>query len=252
MTQQQAGTGFVGRDRELRELLDALEEAASRRGRLILLGGEPGIGKSRLADELATPARGRGYQVLWGRGWEDAGAPPYWPWVQALRAHVRSSEAEEVSRQLGSGAADVALMLPELRELIPDHPLGPTSAVAVPIACGAATGRIAVATQEPLDLVLEGSLEHPLGACAGDHLERVGDDRAGAQRRSWSVIPCHRGVPPFRELLAHRKGTPCPHPVRPVLSAAPFPHTMTLARTCSVVRLDARWELQTLAPLGDA
>lgn len=125
VTQQQAGASFVGRDRELHELLEALDEAASGRGRLILIGGEPGIGKSRLADELATVARERGHQVLWGRGWEDAGAPPYWPWVQALRAHLRSSDATEVRRQLGSGAADVAQMLPELRDRFPDLPPPP-------------------------------------------------------------------------------------------------------------------------------
>ena len=51
-----------------RELLQALDEAGSGRGRLILLGGEPDIGKSRLADERAARAREREYQVLWGRG----------------------------------------------------------------------------------------------------------------------------------------------------------------------------------------
>ena len=122
MVQLQSGSFFVGRDRELRELLEALAEAASGRGRLVLVGGQPGIGKSRLADELATRARERGHLALWGRGWEDAGAPPYWPWVQALRAYLRSTDTEEVRRHLGSGAADVAQMLPELRVLFPDLP----------------------------------------------------------------------------------------------------------------------------------
>jgi len=122
LVQLQSGSFFVGRDRELRELLEALAEAASGRGRLVLVGGQPGIGKSRLADELATRARERGHLVLWGRGWEDAGAPPYWPWVQALRAYLRSTDTEEVRRHLGSGAADVAQMLPELRVLFPDLP----------------------------------------------------------------------------------------------------------------------------------
>jgi hypothetical protein len=118
----QARTVFVGRDRELRELLEALAEAESGRGRLILLGGEPGIGKSRLADELATRARDRGYRVLWGRGWEDAGAPPYWPWVQALRALLRSTDPDDARQQMGSGAVDIAQMLPEVRELFADLP----------------------------------------------------------------------------------------------------------------------------------
>ena len=56
------------------------------RGRLVLLVGEPGIGKTRTAEELATYARVRGARVLWGRCHEGEGAPAYWPWVQALRA----------------------------------------------------------------------------------------------------------------------------------------------------------------------
>src|SRR5450759_967154 len=125
VAQLKAVTLFVGRDRELRELLEGLEEAESGRGRLILLGGEPGIGKSRLADELAARARERGYQVLWGRGWEDAGAPPYWPWVQALRSYLRSTHPDDVRRQLGTGAGDIAQMLPELHDLFPDLPPPP-------------------------------------------------------------------------------------------------------------------------------
>ena len=83
------GGGLVGRDRELDDLRAAMSHAAQGHGRLVLIGGEPGIGKSRLADELAGQAREAGHIVLWGRGWEDAGAPPFWPWVQILRSYVR-------------------------------------------------------------------------------------------------------------------------------------------------------------------
>ncbi len=118
----QAGAVFVGRQRELGTLVEGLDSAVADRGRLILVGGEPGIGKSRLADELAGIARDRGIGVLWGRGWEDAGAPPYWPWVQALRALLRTVTPEAIHGYLGSGAADVAQILPELRTIIPDLP----------------------------------------------------------------------------------------------------------------------------------
>jgi DNA-binding SARP family transcriptional activator len=77
---------FVGRERELGALLAALDDALAGRGRLVLIGGEPGIGKSRLAEELATTAAGRGARVVWGRCWEGGGAPPYWPWAQAIRS----------------------------------------------------------------------------------------------------------------------------------------------------------------------
>ena len=113
-------SGLIGRDRELEDLHIAMDHAARGNGRLVLIGGEPGIGKSRLADELAGQAREAGHVVLWGRGWEDAGAPPYWPWVQILRSYVRAADLDDVRRQLGHGASDVAQMLPELRELIPE------------------------------------------------------------------------------------------------------------------------------------
>jgi tetratricopeptide (TPR) repeat protein len=127
VVQPPSGPLLVGRETELRDLLDALDEAASGRGRLILVGGEPGIGKSRLADEVSRQARTRGFQVLSGRAWEDAGAPPYWPWVQALRMYLRSAGLDEVRRDLGPGAADLAQMLPELRDLVPGLPPPPQS-----------------------------------------------------------------------------------------------------------------------------
>ena len=67
--------------------LAGLDDALAGRGRLFLLVGEPGIGKSRLAEELIAPgASARGARVLVGRCWEAGGAPAYWPWVQSLRA----------------------------------------------------------------------------------------------------------------------------------------------------------------------
>jgi DNA-binding SARP family transcriptional activator len=110
---------FVGRERELAELLAGLESALSGRGRLFLISGEPGIGKSRLVDELANRAALRGAQLLVGRSWEAGGAPAFWPWVQALRTLVRERDPERLRSELGVGAPDLAQLLPELRELFP-------------------------------------------------------------------------------------------------------------------------------------
>src|SRR5437588_705789 len=87
---------FVGREDELTRLLAGIEDACAGHARLFLLAGEPGVGKSRLAEELAARARDRGIRVLVGRCWEAGGAPAYWPWVQALRSGLRESEPETV------------------------------------------------------------------------------------------------------------------------------------------------------------
>ena len=82
---------FVGRRREIGELVSALDDALAGHGRLVMLAGEPGIGKTRIAQEMGAIATQRGSLVLWGRCYEDDGTPPYWPWVQALRSYVRDS-----------------------------------------------------------------------------------------------------------------------------------------------------------------
>jgi tetratricopeptide (TPR) repeat protein len=113
---------FVGRERELQELTVGLEAAVSGRGRLFLLAGEPGIGKTRLAAEIAAKAFKRGAEVLWGRCWEGGGAPAYWPWVQVIRGHAQACEKPELARQMGNGAPLVAEIAREVRDLFPDLP----------------------------------------------------------------------------------------------------------------------------------
>jgi hypothetical protein len=96
-----AEDAFVGRDRELGLGLTLLDEVLRGRGRLLLITGEPGIGKSRLAEELATQAGERGAQVVWGRCWEAGGAPAYWPWIQSLRLLMHKTDAVELGAALG-------------------------------------------------------------------------------------------------------------------------------------------------------
>jgi DNA-binding SARP family transcriptional activator len=149
---------FVGRARELGALETALDEALAGRGRLALIAGEPGIGKSRLADELLATARTRGASVAVGRCWEAGGAPAYWPWVQSLRAYLRETEPDALRAQLGAGVADLAQLLPELRELFPDLPEPPAleSEGARFRLFEAVTSLLRSATQErPLVLVLD-------------------------------------------------------------------------------------------------
>jgi hypothetical protein len=77
---------FVGRDRELAQLVAALGRLPSTGGSLFLLVGEPGIGKSRLAAEAVAAARDQGVPSVWGRCWEAGGAPAFWPWREVFDA----------------------------------------------------------------------------------------------------------------------------------------------------------------------
>ena len=103
-----AGGVFVGREREMDELRAGLEEALSAHGRLLMLVGEPGIGKTRTAEELATYARLRKTQVLVGRCYESEGAPAYWPWIQIVRAYIHERDPAALMSELGSGAGEIA------------------------------------------------------------------------------------------------------------------------------------------------
>ena len=123
---ERSRSAFVGRTRELAELTAALDEALVGRGRLVLLAGEPGIGKSRLAEEVSSRARKRGGRVLVGRCWEAGGAPAYWPWVQAVRSYIGRTEPAVLRTQLGAGSVDVAQIVPELREILSDLPALPS------------------------------------------------------------------------------------------------------------------------------
>jgi transcriptional regulator with XRE-family HTH domain len=70
---------FVGRQSELGTLATRFRAAQQGSGSLVLVAGEPGIGKTRLAEELSNGARQQDGQVLWGRCWEAQGAPAFWP-----------------------------------------------------------------------------------------------------------------------------------------------------------------------------
>ena len=80
------GPALVGREQELRRLSRVLDEAFTGIGRLVLISGEPGVGKTRLAVEVLERARRRGGRSVVGTCWDGAGAPGLWPWVQVLRA----------------------------------------------------------------------------------------------------------------------------------------------------------------------
>jgi len=81
---------FVGRDQAMKQLAGRLESAFAGRGQLVLVVGEPGIGKTRVTEEFADETKRRKAVVLVGRCYEGGGAPAFWPWVQILRACLRA------------------------------------------------------------------------------------------------------------------------------------------------------------------
>ncbi|HVA77274.1 MAG TPA: AAA family ATPase [Candidatus Binataceae bacterium] len=113
MTNQ--GSRLIGRMPEMLELRAALDDAVAGRGCLLMVGGEPGIGKTALADEISTEAAARGAQVAWGRCWEDGGAPAYWPWTEILRALLRERDRQALAALLGDRAAQLSALMPEFR-----------------------------------------------------------------------------------------------------------------------------------------
>lgn len=105
---------FVGREPEAVELRQGLAHVLAGTGRLFLISGEPGIGKTRLAEELGKEARGRGARVVWGRCWDGEGAPAFWPWTQIFRAAVGDANAERLDLLTDADAAHVVSLVPGL------------------------------------------------------------------------------------------------------------------------------------------
>src|SRR6476661_2771457 len=106
-------TGLVGRERELAALVDHLESALAAHPRVVLCRGEPGIGKTRMAEELTGLAASRGVPVAWGAAAESRGGPPYWPWRQVLRAVSASVDVVKMADELGV-LADLVPLAPEV------------------------------------------------------------------------------------------------------------------------------------------
>ena len=112
-----SGPPLVGRDTELAQLRTALDGTVNGHGRVALISGEPGIGKTRLAEELSASAASRGVQVAWGRAPEGDAAPAYWPWVQIVRTLVTESAAEALRQALAADAEELVRLVPEVTEV---------------------------------------------------------------------------------------------------------------------------------------
>jgi predicted ATPase len=105
---------FVGRKRELADLLSLADRALENRGALALVAGEPGMGKTSVAEELAIACRERGFGIHWGSCWECEGQPSGWVWIQVLRGVLQDQPTKELVAELGAAAEHLRLLVPEL------------------------------------------------------------------------------------------------------------------------------------------
>jgi DNA-binding CsgD family transcriptional regulator len=122
-------TPLIGRSRELVVLAGGLAAAGQGQAQVVLLAGEPGIGKSRLLHELAARAQAAGATVLRGGASDAEGMPPYLPFLEALGRYIRSTPVDELRSQAGDVAPILAGILPELAQrlgsLSATYPLPP-------------------------------------------------------------------------------------------------------------------------------
>ena len=116
------GIPLIGREPEFAELKRMVEEALAGRGSLVMIGGEPGIGKTHLTGAILREAKRRGAFAAIGHCYEMEGAPPYVPFIEMLEHSARTKPREAFRHSLGDDAPEVAKLMPELRAFYPDIP----------------------------------------------------------------------------------------------------------------------------------
>ncbi len=125
---------LVGRRTEMVTLRTALAAAGRGKGGAVLVFGEPGIGKTRLVEELVRVAVREEFTVAAGGGVEGGSTPAHWPWVQVITGLLASADPSGLKEAVGAGAPELAQIVPELKEVI-----GPVDA---PASTDAETGRL--------------------------------------------------------------------------------------------------------------
>ena len=114
--QQVTMTPYVGRVAERTRLLDLVGRVAGGVGGLVLISGEAGAGKSRLASEALDEAQRQGLNVLTGACLDMAVPPPYQPLIDQLEQAARQISRERMREILGENAPEVATLMPSLRQ----------------------------------------------------------------------------------------------------------------------------------------
>jgi DNA-binding SARP family transcriptional activator len=198
-----AESPFVGRDREWNRLDEAWSSAREGRAHLVLVTGEPGIGKSRLAMELGRRVRAQGHVVAWARGYEAAGRLPWGPVVDLLRSEALRSHIDTLDTVW---RAELARLLPELFDAT--QPSGPTQSgdLAQRYRLFDAVCRAIVAGDRPRLLILD-----DLQWCDAETIESIGFVIRSGQTAPllivgtvrWEEIPPHHRLVGLVDALTH-------------------------------------------------
>jgi hypothetical protein len=111
----EATYAFVGREKELEVGRLAVDEALAVRAGLVILEGKPGVGKTRLVEELSRRAASLGFLPAWGRCFEGRGAPPYWLWIGVIRELISGAGRESLPTGNRRVIDRITRYLPDLR-----------------------------------------------------------------------------------------------------------------------------------------
>jgi DNA-binding SARP family transcriptional activator len=161
-----AESPFVGRDLEWNQLVEAWNSAQEGRAHLLLVTGEPGIGKSRLALELGHRVRAEGHVVASARAYEAAGRLPWGPIVDLLRSDAIATHIDTLDTVW---RAELARLLPELRDVSPPSERSPSGDPAQRHLLFDAVSRAVVAGGRPRLLIVD-----DLQWCDAETIELIG------------------------------------------------------------------------------
>lgn len=149
---------LAGRQRELARLRQQFDEASTGRLRVVLVTGEPGIGKTSLLHEMGRHTEQQGATVLRGGTSDAEGMPPYLPFLEALGSYIRATPPDQLRAEVGLMAAPLATKLPELPlqlgELPTSYPL-PAEQARLRLYEAIGAFLAAIAGNAPLVLLLE-------------------------------------------------------------------------------------------------